>query len=239
MKGYEARIRVCVLKDFNSKYVYSKLAEFINFSMNKDDVLKKMHRGNGFKGYCFSGLSPFESTTYTEGDVYDFYIRSFDKGLLERFINVFRNLENEFMMTIDTEFIERSHECLIDSIFTTTPAVVTIRDDKSNDSPWIVGVENELLENAIVNNLVKKFNSVNGTNLYVDKNDIIERVDVCNKYPVKIPYKNISFLGNILEIKFKDNPIAQNLANTAYFLGVCTRNSSLGCGFTKANYRKR
>lgn len=238
MSGYELRIRICVLNSFESSQVYDRLSKFVSFAMSEEEVLKNLHKSDGMKLYCFSGLVPFEKESYFEGEIYDFYLRSFDINIINAFRSCFIELENQDMMVLDVELINRKIQNVVDSLYTATPVVISLSDRVSEFKYWTPTEEYMLLEEGILYNLVKKFNAINGTNVTFNKEDIFSEIKLSNKFSIKIPYKNANLLGNFFELKFKETLIAQSFASIAYFLGIGTRNSSAGCGFCRVNYKK-
>lgn len=232
MRGFELRVRVCLLENLTQRNVNEEIANLINFSMQNSLELKKLHKRNGFKGYSFSRLIPFERDFYKNGEMYDFYIRSLDKKIIIDFKDSLNMLENDTFVVLDTELIDREQNKLIKECYTATPLVITVTKDNKLYS-WKPGDDIEVLKNSIAGNLAKKYNYVNGTNVYINTNDIIEDIVVKNSYPIVIKYKGITTFGNNVSIFFKENSIAQELAKVSYFLGLGTKNSSLGCGFVK------
>lgn len=232
MKGFELRVRVCLLEDIPQRNVNEEIANLINFSMKNSLSLRELHKRNGFKGYSFSKLIPFEKDFYKSGEIYDFYIRSLDKKIITNFKNSLTMLENKSFIVLDIEIINRDQNRIIKECYTATPLVVTItKDDKLYS--WKPGDDIEVLKKSLAGNLAKKYNYINGTNVYIDADDVIENIVVKNSYPIVIKYKGITTFGNNVSVYFKENSIAQELAKVSYFLGMGAKNSSLGCGFVK------
>ncbi|MGL4761022.1 MAG: hypothetical protein ACRCWG_06120 [Sarcina sp.] len=234
MKGYELRIRFCLFHNVEKENINMIIASAINKLMEKSQYLKEVHQKQGFKKYCISGVTPFEKINYKEAELYDFFIRTKDLKLIQNFRIAANDFENNTLMILDTEInIIDNRNKRIDLIETITPTVAVLRDNKTNKTvSWTKERGLPVLENAIINNLIKK----SGLEI-VDKTNLIKDIKLKSEYPVVINYKkNSKIVGYKLKIKFEDNEMAQELANIALFEGVLTKNASLCCGFAKAFY---
>ena len=240
MKGYELRIRFCLLHDVAKDCINFIIANSVNKMMEQNDYLKDIHNGVGnFKGYCISGATPFERDMYGEAEMYDFYIRSKKLKLIQNLRLAANDFENKDLMVLDTDMkVINNEKRVIKSIETITPAVAVLKDDLSKKTiNWTKQIKIEKLEHALINNLIKK----SGLDI-IDKSNLIKNIKLNSDYPVVIKYKNnIKIVGYKFKVEFADSEIAQILANTALFEGVLTKNASLCCGFGKPfyNYSKQ
>ena len=111
-KYYNARIKVCLLKDIKSSDIGSVLSNLIFFGMNQNEYLRDLHSRDGFKGYSFSGgLYPFERDgVYYDGEFYDFNIRAFDFDLIDKITSTLKSLETKDLIVVDTEITQMEFE---------------------------------------------------------------------------------------------------------------------------------
>ena len=233
MKGYELRIRFCLLHDVDKEYINITIASAVNNMMEKNDYLKVIHNKTGFKRYCISGANPFEREVYGEAQMYDFFIRTKDLKLIQHLRLAANDFENKDLMALDTEVkvIDNTNRKIV-SIETITPAIAVLKDLNNKTISWTKSLDIEILEKAVVNNLIKK----SGIDI-IDGINLVKSIKLNSNYPVVIKYKNnIRMAGYKLKIEFEDNNLAQKLANTALFEGVLTKNASLCCGFGKPFY---
>ncbi|MGL5577382.1 MAG: CRISPR-associated endoribonuclease Cas6 [Sarcina sp.] len=234
------RVRVCLLTDIEEKEVPSIISNLIFFSMTKDTNLEKVHENTGFKGYSFSGgFVPFEKErVYFEGEFYDFNIRTDDEKLGISLAKCLKNLENKDLIVVDVE-LRKNIITIIDKVYTVSPTIVTLKNKEGRVCSWTKEEGKEKLKRSLVNNLVNKYNFINGTNFVeINPDDIFERIDIKNNYPILVMYKGVKMLGYKYEIKFKQNSIAQELGKVAIILGLGDKNSTIGTGFTKVLYKR-
>ena len=235
MKGYELRIRFCLLNDVAKDYINFIIANSVNKMMEKNDYLKDIHNGVGnFKGYCISGATPFEREVYGEAEMYDFFIRTKNLKLIQNLRLAANDFENKDLMVLDTDMkVINNEQRNIKTIETISPTVAVLKDDLTKKTiSWSKRIGIEKLEKALINNLIKK----SGLEI-TDKSNLIKSIKLNSDYPIVIKYKNnIKIAGYKLKIEFEDNEMAQILANIALFEGVLTKNASLCCGFGKPFY---
>ncbi|NFF77660.1 hypothetical protein FCV38_11875 [Clostridium sporogenes] len=239
-KNYELRIKIYLLMDIPLKDANEILSKAIDYAMLLNKNLKPIHLNTGFKHYSFSTPYPVENDKiYKKDKIYSFMIRSYNKQLIEDFQSVFAKLRlNEFIV-LTTEIKEYGKK-RISCIYTITPTVLTLlqeevpdklKDIKTKQKCWIKGCNHLLLIDRIENNLIKKYKDLTQKDIVIK--DIIESVEITNKVPIKINYKDSAIIGNKFKITFAQNELAQEIANLSVVEGILEKNSSLGCGFVK------
>lgn len=235
MKGYELKIKFCLFHDVKKEYINMIISKAVNKMMEKNEYLKTIHKGTGFKGYCISGATPFEKEYYHEAEEYSFFIRTKNMKLIQNLRLSTNDFENEDILILDTDIkVIDNNSRTIKMIETITPTVAVLKCETTNKNvSWTKDKGLEVLKNAVINNLAKKSNLT-----ITDRDNIINNIELNSEYPIVMRYKNdIRIAGYKLKIDFKDNEQAQILANTAIFEGVLTKNASLCCGFAKPFYK--
>ena len=229
-KYYEINIKVYLNNNIRSIDMYDKLSRFINFSFNNSQNLSCLHKSRGLKHYCFSGLYPVEKDNiYKADEIYSFMIRSYDKKITDEFFRIMNNFKNDDFIVTEITTKTWYHKN-IEHIDNLTPTVFTLK----NGQRWNKDIHGiEIAKESVFNNLIKKYNSLNGTNFNFNYRDIIKEFTVKSKCAIIINYKGVKFLGYKLRIVFQDNAIAQEIANLAVVEGIGEKNSSFGMGFVK------
>ncbi|APR02486.1 CRISPR-associated endoribonuclease Cas6 [Clostridium botulinum] len=240
-KNYELRIKIYLLRDIPLEDANEILSKAIDYTMLLNKNLRPIHTNKGFKHYSFSTPYPVESDrVYKKDRIYSFMIRDYSKQKIKDFQSVFSKLRlNEFVV-LTTE-IKEYHKKRISHIYTITPTVLTLLEEevpdklktiKTKQKCWVKGCNHLLLIDRIENNLIKKYKDLTQKDIVVN-NDIIESVEITNKVPIKINYKDSAIIGNKFKITFAQNELTQEIANLSVVEGILEKNSSLGCGFVK------
>ncbi|MEJ8555394.1 CRISPR-associated endoribonuclease Cas6 [Tepidibacter sp. Z1-5] len=222
---YELKI-ACLLK---KNLYYTETNEFIGNKINKsmllDDDLKKEHKKNEYKMYCFNSFFPIEKDkTYSSGKVYMFKLRSLDKLFIDKIKICLKKLKDN---DIDILAIEKRKVNMNDfkEFHTITPVIVTV-----DNKPWIK--ENGDLEvfiSRLQNNLIKKYKKFFNEELELEEY-FIEKFTM-GKKPLACKYKGKSMLGYKIKFKINDDEVSKKLAYIALAAGLGEKNSSLGAGF--------
>ena len=113
----------------------------------------------------------------------------------------------------------------INKLISMTPCILT-----KDNGDYKIDNDLELVKNRILAGIQKKYSKLYGSK--VECNFIQEIIKI-NRTPIKLPYKNIYFLGNKFEVIVKDDEISQKLAHLALSTGILEKNSQ-GFGFCKA-----
>lgn len=230
-------INLYLLKNIKINDCNEELSKLINLSMEKDEYLGYIHKKKkGFKNYSWCTLYPIEKDyIYKSNDVYRFTIRSYDMKLIDAFEKSLLNTRNDKFVVLQIDKSIRGYK-KVDELITITPSIITIRDENNKLTSWNKdNSENVLQELSInvFNNLCKKYKENFKEDIILKKEDVIEDINILSNHGLVINYKNIKMLGYKIKVKFKENEIAQKLANAAIVLGLLEKNSTLGCGFVK------
>ena len=227
------------IKDLNNM-----MCVFISDVMNRNQYLKDLHTGKGYKHYSFS--TPYSNKEKLEGDC-NFEIRSFDEELLSKFEEALNEYDNEYIGVKNTNITEYMFRGRITKVVTITPAVATLHPkilelnnikSEHKEVYWVNDLGIDLLEYSVITNLQNKYNSLTGKDIALG--DVIKNIKVKNDVPIGIGYdkKGATLLGNKIEIEFKQGKQSQIAARMATVEGILEKNSILGLGFVRPTYEK-
>lgn len=225
MQYYNLKVVTLLKNDINNIEVYEKLSNTISKVMLKDKYLKELHEKNEYKNYVFCNLYPVEKNgIYKMGSIYTFDIRFIDLKFAAKMKQLLEKNEDENFKIIMSN-LETNVQRNIKTLITLTPTIITTQkgDYQIND-------DLELVRTRILSNTQKKYKQI-----YKEKVDVdfVKSIKQINNNPIKIPYKNISILGNKFEVAIKEDPISQNLAYLALSIGLLEKNAE-GFGFCMA-----
>lgn len=223
---YQLTITTLLKKDLHFRESSYRIGQLINKSLLGEKALKDKHKRNEYKYYVFDNLYPrSKDKFYKKSRIYIFNIRTP--------IEYIYNILDELLSSTETDFFtilsiskKQLKEVKIKEIVTITPAVMTLKN-----SYWTIDKGLQELENGINNNILKKYKR-----LYDEKDDLKDEkffydMQVLNRKPIGIKYKNINFLGNKIELKIKEDKTSQQLAQLAAAAGILEKNSSCGMGY--------
>lgn len=216
----ELKVKVYLLKDIKLKDVNVNITRLIDKCLSRDKYYLEFHNKNNFKNYCFNLLYPLEKTKiYRAGNIYTFILRSVDEELAD-FIS--KNLTNEYtneikVLTINDSIIPKK---IISDVYSITPVVI-----KLDEGYWRNNISVEEFELRLKENIIKKYNDFYNTKIDEDF-EIFNHIKFNNVKPIATDFKNVSILGDKLNIKIAENSMSQELT---YFM--------LGAGIGEMNSR--
>lgn len=225
MKYFNLKVITVLKQDLKVFETYEKISNLISFAMLKDETLKKTHEENTYKNYVFCNLYPVnKETIYSKNTIYFFDIRGIDFNFIMKLKQVLSVTENDFFKVVQINF-QTNNQRIINKIITLTPVVIT-----TEKGDYDIKNDLEFARKRITDNTQKKYKNIYNSQIDID---FINKIEKTNKVPIKIPYKNISMLGNKFEISVKEDPISQNLAFLMLSVG-CGEKNALGFGFCRA-----
>lgn len=234
-KYEEVKVNLYLNNDIRSLEMYDKLSKFINLSFNNSQILSCLHQSTGLKHYSFSGLYPTEKdNVYKADEIYSFLFRSYDVKIINEFIKCMHGLENKDFIVTEVLLKTWKHKNIkyVDNL---TPTIITLK----HGVRWNKDIHGtEIAKKSIFNNLIKKYNSLNDTSFEFKYEDIIKNIENKSKCAIIVNYKCIQFLGYKFRIEFKENSIAQEIANLSVVEGIGEKNSSFGMGFVKPYFER-
>ena len=206
MDIYELKIKIYLLKDIKINEAQNYLAYFIDSVLVKNKHYARMHEQNIYKYYTFDSLYPLaKNGIYKADNIYTFRIRTIDYKLAEYFSNNLSDNRTNELQGLTTEIkILKQH--LIKKIYTLTPVII-----KTENGYWKNNLSLNDFEERLKINLIKKYNNLFNCKLDEDFR-FYNYLKFKNKVPVSRKYKNITLLGDMLELEIAENDTAKKLA---------------------------
>lgn len=232
MQYYELTSTCYLTKDIVFSEANETIGKKINRSMVLDESLKENHEKNMYKHYVYNSFYPLEiKKTYKSGRIYVMKLRSLDNGFISKMSNLItRTLGDDFkVIAVEQRTIKQRH---ITELYTVTPALITV-----NNRYWQIGDNFMLLQDRFQMNLEKKYKAFYGEEINID-HSFIQSIEILNKKPVVLKYKNTHMLGNKFRITINDDELSQKLAFVAEATGIGEKGSSMGMGYCNAQYLK-
>ena len=228
MKVYQIRMKIFLLEDIAINKIQEKITAFIDSGFKTDDVLLIFHEQISFIFYCYVELYPVEKDrVYKKGRIYTLTIRTVDLELAKYFKLVcVNNYTKEFKgLVAEIRVLPKK---MLETVYTLTPMII-----KTEKGYWKEAINFTEFEQRLKVNLIKKWNAYH--NEKIDENfDLYTMIELKNKKPIAMEYKNIKLLGDKVQIQVADNKRAQDLWYFALGVGLGEMNAR-GCGFL--NYR--
>lgn len=230
MNFYELKIKIKLSKDMNLVDVPYNIGVFINNSMLKTELLKKIHEEKFYK-YVYDTFYPIEKDrVYKKDKIYSFRLRSMNIQLLNKMAMAIYNHNYNNIKALDVDLKVQEID-KINEIYTLKPAIVTI-----DSRPWLKDkYSTDVLIKRLNDNLEKKLHQIGDEFRSEDKNSFIYEIDILNRFPMKYSYKSVTLLGNKVKIKVEQDEFSQKKALVAVALGLGEKGSSLGAGFCDYN----
>lgn len=221
-----------LLRDIPYNEANEAIGKKINNAMLLDQNLKEVHEKNMYKHYVFNSFYPLESNkTYKKGRIYVAKLRSLDSGFVGKISKTIVKAAGEDfkVIAIEQRSIKQKH---ITELYTVTPVLITV-DSKY----WQIGDDFMFLQERLKSNLEKKYNAFYGQKISVESS-FIQRIEILNKKPIVLKYKNTHMSGNKFKIIVNDDDLSQKLAFTAEATGIGEKGSAMGLGYCNAQYLK-
>lgn len=232
MKVFELRLKVYLLQNIQPQDSLNLIALFIDGAMSKEEKWLEFHKENKFKNYNFCSFYPVEREgAYKEGNIYTVIIRTIDPDLADYFQRKLQHHSDISMKGLTCDIKEISKRP-IEKIYSLTP--VLLKDMGSGY--WKGHLKIEEFEERIKVNLVKKWNAFTSEKI----NEAFCLHNTCqfiNRIPIKIPYKDITLLGDKIELQISTDKEAQELAYMSLGTGIGESNAR-GLGFVNCKYYK-
>lgn len=228
---FELIIKIYLIKDVKQKEIHNIIAEFIDSFLLEKEKFAEFHEKNVYKFYSFDEPFPIAQNGIYKGDFqYQFRLRTVDAELADYFAGGLADHQTKAVKGL-MRTVRVIPNRQIAKIYTVTPIIIKTPDKKGY---WKDCMPFARLENAIRNNLIKKYNSFTGEKLQEDFG-LYDQIELLNKSPIGIPYKGITLLGDKVSFIAADNEIAQKLWYFALGTGLCEMNSR-GQGFLQYHF---
>ncbi|TYQ16310.1 UNVERIFIED_CONTAM: CRISPR-associated endoribonuclease Cas6 [Acetivibrio alkalicellulosi] len=226
MKYYELTATAHLNEDIAFDYAGAEIGHLLSRTMLKLPELRRLHKENTFKHYCFGSFFPIEKEkVYKKGNVYTFKVRTLNEDFSECVRKNIKSIKDSKINILAVEASQRNRRYL-SNIYSVTPVVVTLDENKR----WTKEEGFLYLTAQLKSNLEKKFRTFYGEEIE-SSDDAINRIELMNKKPMIVNYKNTRILGNKFKIWFNENEDSQKLAFVAMSCGLGEKNTSVGAGF--------
>jgi len=227
MRFFELKCKVLLKRDIYYRDTHEIISNFLSYLICQDEDYKEIHNSNEFKYYVFDSFYPIEKEGYYKKDrFYHFKIRSFDFDLMTFLDSRIReNINNPYMQVL--EFSKRYQlDFFIKELYTVTPAIIST----TNGRYWTFQESGDILQlqKQLHDNLEKKYKNFFGN--IETENNFINLIEIKNRVPNTINYKNIKFFGNKFRIIPNEDEKSQKLAFVALGCGLGEKNA-IGAGF--------
>lgn len=225
------KVKVYLMEDISKEQAATAIAAFVDKGLCESEEWKRYHQQNCYKSYSFSSLAPIEKTgVYTKDTLRTFTLRTLDMKLAEYLIETLPRIDTSLMKGLTAE-VWMVPQKPIEKLYSLTPVIIKCQD---NSGYWRgTNLNFRDFQKRIFVNLVKKYNYFTKTKL--DEGfELWNQFTFTNEKPVALPYKNITLLGDKIEMAIASNQGAQDLAYMALAAGVGELGSR-GAGYV--NYR--
>lgn len=228
MKVYKINYKVYLMRNIGLIDMLSEIGAVIDKALITSKEYQNFHNNNAYKYYCFSGFKPIEKgNVYKKNNIYTITIRTIDYQLAQYLKNTLPIVYTEGIKGLVAEISDIPYNRPFEKIYSLTPLIV------SANGYWKDNLQLAQYEKALKENLIKKYNSI--TNSKIDENfELYTQIEFLNSNPIPTHYKNITFLGDSIEIMIAGNTAAQNLAYMALGTGLLEKNAR---GYGYVDYR--
>jgi len=235
MEYYEITLTVQLTQDIVFDCAGEKVGQEISRAMLNDSELIELHGREGFKYYSFNSFYPIEKDgVYKVGRVYILKIRSLSESFIKKIRLALQKNENSYFKVLSIQSRTVKHN-LITNLYTLTPVVVTMEGGKY----WVKNDDLMYLQERLQANLEKKYNGFFGDEFdKSDKFSFIQRIEILNRKPMAVKYKNIKFIGNKFKVWVNEDEKSQKLALIAMACGLGEKNTIVGTGFCTGGDRQ-
>jgi len=232
MQYFELKCTAYLKSDISFKESFEKLSKYISYSMAKDEMLKIIHKREGFKHYCFGGLLPIErEKVYKKGNNYSFTIRSIDEKLIDTLsLELRKNINNPNLLIVEAHK-KTVKQFFVSELYSATPTIITVESGFF----WTMEKDGDImkLQKQLHDNLEKKYQDFYGEPIKAEQN-FIQLLEIKNRVPQTIQIikndKKIRFFGNKFRIVPNEDEVSQKLVFLALGSGMGEKNS-FGGGF--------
>lgn len=230
MKVYEYKVKIRLKQDLEYCQLAEKTSYFIDSVLIEDDGFLDYHTSKQYKGYVHDLLYPIEKTgIYKKNNTYTMRIRLVEDKLVQYLLGKLSFHETKELQGMGGE-IKIIPKKVIQRIYSITPVVLK----NPGQGYWKGHMSLEEFEKRLKENLIKKYNYFIENNVE-ESMPLYDLIEFKNKLPVKVPYKNITLLGDKIVLEISSNEQAQELAYLALGVGLL-ENNSRGFGFVNFKY---
>lgn len=224
MKIWELRLKVYCKKDIDHISANETIQKLIDSTLSCNENFKKFHNENKFKLYCFDNLYPIQSDKiYKKDSIYQLRIRSVDTKLIQYLkLNIERCLDYDIrVVSCQLSIIPQRQ---IDKLYCITPTVI-----KTDKGYWRGNIGNKKYTELLKINAIKKLIQFTKSEIISDEVELFSGIKFKSK-GISIRVKDITLVGDKIELNISNDEISQQLANLIIGAGLGEMNAR-GCGF--------
>jgi len=228
---FQITLDIFLLQNLPATEATGVICKFLDQVICSKNELIDFHESRQYKHYCFNSLSPISpDKIYHKDNSYRLQIRTINSELAEVFSNASIGVDDRIIKVMDSR-VKLLPKHNIDKLYSVTPCII-----KTEYGYWKEHFSEEEFCQALKTNLIKKYKEF--TKMEVDEDfDFVHRIEFINRKPILCKYKEISLLGDKVDLYVEDNPMAQELAYMAMGTGILEVNSR-GFGFVNDKWKK-
>lgn len=228
MRVWQIRLKLYLLENIPLNGAMTEVTRFIDKVLVQREETTILHEENHYKGYCFDLPYPCEDgKTYLKDKVVSLTIRTVNHRLARIFTEDLVNISTKTIKGLTAE-IKIIPPKMIEKVFSLTPVVL-----KSEQGYWRTHMSIAQFEQRLKENLIKKWNLFEQTKIQEDF-QLYSQIDFLNEKPIPVKYKDITLLGDKINLFISENSVAQQLFYMSLGTGVLENNSR---GFGFVNFR--
>lgn len=228
MQVFECKVRVKMQETVLLQNSMTVISYYIDSCLCKEDEMTDFHKKNKYKFYTHDAFYPIEKDgLYKQGAIYTFRIRTVDEKIFQYFSSRLPFYQTKELQGVGMD-IQLLNPKWINELYSLSPVII-----KTDKGYWRQVISFNQFEQRIKANLCKKYALFTGSPVD-EKFALYDVLEFKNRVPIKVKYKNISLLGDKLQLQIASNPTAQKLACFALGVGLCEMNAE-GYGFV--NYK--
>ena len=229
IRVFQVDIKINLLKNVSYQDTLYSLGSFLNHALSLSDETLDLHLKKEFKGYCFSNLKPMEpDKVYKEGQVYSFSVRTVKKELAQYLTKVLPEITWEGMKGIVAKSM-LIPKIPIEKLYTLNYCII-----KNDSGYWKKNLTLEEFEKRLNDNCQKKYTFFTEKEIEQTKK-FYSHIQFLNRKVIAMHYKDISLLGDKIELCIDADPVSQEVAYMLLGVGLGENNSSMGAGYV--NYK--
>lgn len=228
---FQISLEIYLLQNLPSEEATGVICKYIDKVLCSDENLIEFHNSRQYKNYCFNSLYPVSpDKVYHKDKRYHLQLRTVDMNLAEHFSNGAVGVEDRILKVVDAQ-VKLLPKKIIDKLYSITPCIL-----KTDMGYWQEHFSTEEFCQSIQNNMVKKYKDFTGQEVEEDFK-LVRDITFINRKPISCKYKDVSLLGDKIDLYIEENPMAQVLAYMAMGTGILEANSR-GFGFVNDKWKK-
>ncbi|OCS86665.1 CRISPR-associated endoribonuclease Cas6 [Caryophanon tenue] len=227
---FEIKVKLYITKNITNEESSAEIVKLIDASLLQDATMKTLHEERGYKPYVMNSFYPIEKDCiYKEGKIYTVIIRTISQSFKQHCETILCNTYTDRLKVLSVT-VNKWRTGIIDKVYSITPIVLKFDDTGYWKNQYTVADFERLLKD----NLYKKYKHFFSEEI-VEEVELYTNIQLDNKKPIGMKYKNVTLLGDKVTIHVAANETAQKLFFMALGTGI-GHNNSRGAGFINAKF---